>query len=100
MDVGFHGGLVPGSAGHVEALLNGGVFSIKAFLVHSRMDDFPNAAEADLRAAMPLLARRGVPLQVHAELEGPDAAPFSDPHRYAQYLASRPRANGSSTPSR
>lgn len=91
VDVGFHGGLVPGSAGHVEALLDGGVFSIKAFLVHSRMDDFANAAEADLRAAMPLLAQRGVPLQVHAELEGPDAAPLSDPHRYAQYLASRPR---------
>lgn len=91
VDVGFHGGLVPGSAGHIEALLEGGVFSIKAFLVHSRLDDFANAAEADLRAVMPLLARRGVPLQVHAELEGPDAAPLSDPHRYAQYLASRPR---------
>lgn len=92
VDVGFHGGLVPGNRGHLRTLLDGGVFSIKAFLVHSGLDDFPNAALPDLRAAMPLLARRGVPLQVHAELEGPDAAPLSDPHRYAQYLASRPRA--------
>jgi allantoinase len=62
---------------------------IKAFLVHSGIDEFPNATKADLRAAMPLLARRGVPLLVHAELDdtgGPRAG-----RSYASYLASRPR---------
>ena len=91
VDVGFHGGLVPGNAGHIEELLDGGVFGIKAFLVPSRMDDFLNATEGDLRAVMPLLAARGVPLLVHAELAGDAPAP-TDPRRYADYLASRPRA--------
>jgi allantoinase len=51
--------------------------------------------EADLRAAMPVLAALGAPLLVHAELPGPierAAAECAalDPRRYASYLASRP----------
>lgn len=89
VDVAFHGGLVPGNAGAIESLIDAGVVGIKAFLVHSGIDDFPNATEGDLRAAMPILARRGVPLLVHAELDnsgGPQAG-----RTYASYLASRPR---------
>jgi allantoinase len=62
---------------------------VKAFLTHSGIDEFPNATEADLRAAMPILARRGVPLLAHAELDDP-AAPRAG-RTYASYLASRPR---------
>lgn len=89
VDVAFHGGLVPGNAADIEPLIDAGVVGIKAFLVHSGIDDFPNATEADLRAAMPILARRNVPLLVHAELDdtgGPRAG-----RSYASYLASRPR---------
>jgi allantoinase len=89
VDVAFHGGLVPRNAAQIEPLIDAGVVGIKAFLVHSGIDEFPNATEADLRAAMPVLARRGVPLLVHAELDdtgGPKAG-----RSYASYLASRPR---------
>jgi allantoinase len=87
-DVAFHGGLIPGTAGQIEALIDAGVVGIKAFLVHSGIDEFPAATEADLRSAMPVLARRNVPLLAHAELEG--VAPRAG-RSYASYLASRPR---------
>jgi allantoinase len=89
VDVAFHGGLVPGNAGEIDALIDAGVVGIKAFLVHSGIDEFPNATEADLRAAMPVLARRGGPLLVHAELD--DAGGPRAGRTYASYLASRPR---------
>ncbi|HEY7119757.1 MAG TPA: allantoinase AllB [Tepidisphaeraceae bacterium] len=88
VDVAFHGGLIPGNAGDLESLIDAGVVGIKAFLVHSGIDDFPNATEPDLHAAMPILARRNVPLLVHAELDGD--APKAG-RTYASYLASRPR---------
>jgi allantoinase len=70
-------------------LLDAGVLGIKAFLCHSGIDDFPAATEAELRAAMPLLAERGLPLLAHAELLTPQP-PLADPRRYADFLASRP----------
>jgi allantoinase len=40
---------------------------------------------------MPILARRGIPLLVHAEWDSEDPAPSAmGAHRYADYLASRP----------
>ncbi len=92
VDCGFYAGLIPGSAPDLEPLLDAGVLGVKAFLVHSGIDEFPNATEADLRAAMPLLARRSVPLLVHAELDLGAPAWMDDPRSYAAYLASRPRA--------
>lgn len=87
----FYGGLVPGNSNHIQDLINGGVRGIKAFLCPSGIDEFPNATEADLRAAMPILARADIPLLVHAELvESPK--PLADPNRYSEYLASRPAA--------
>ncbi len=86
----FWGGLVPGNAAEVGKLLDAGACGVKAFLVHSGIADFPAAAEADLRRALPILAERGKPLLVHAELSH-DAAPApGDPRRYATYLESRP----------
>jgi allantoinase len=95
VDVGFHGGIVPGNGDHVELLLAAGVCALKAFLCHSGIDEYPNATEADLRAAMPRLAAAGVPLFAHAELVSPlppetDAAFAANPHSYAAYLATRP----------
>jgi allantoinase len=88
-DVGFYGGLVPGNVSEIPALLDAGVLGIKAFLCHSGIDDFPAATEAELRAAMPLLAERGLPQLAHAELVMPQP-PLADPRRYADFLASRP----------
>jgi allantoinase len=87
--VGFHAGLVHGNAGELPALLDAGVLGVKAFLCHSGLDEFPAATAADLAAAMPLLARRGVPLLAHAELTD-EPAPSPKGRSYAAYLASRP----------
>jgi allantoinase len=93
VDCGFHGGLVPGHEKDIAGLLDAGVIGIKAFLVHSGIDDFPAATEKELRAAMPVLAKRGVPLLVHAELARAAAGAGAPRlHAYADYLASRPRA--------
>jgi len=89
VDVGFHAGLVPGNEAQIEALLNAGVMGVKAFLCDSGIDDFPAATERELRNVMPLLAERGIPLLVHAELVSL-VQPMSDPRRYADYLAMRP----------
>jgi len=89
MDVGFHGGLVPGNVDQMEALIDAGVLGIKVFLCHSGIDDFPNTTQRELRLAMPILARRGIPLLAHAEISHPVEA-MRNPRRYADYLASRP----------
>lgn len=91
VDVGFYAGLVPGNTPHLPALLDAGVLGVKAFLCHSGLDAFPSASEHDLRAAMPLLAARSVPLLVHAELPAVADLTPTDPQSYAAYLASRPR---------
>jgi allantoinase len=92
VDCGFFGGVVPGNADQIEPLAAAGVLGFKAFLCPSGIDDFPQVTEADLRAALPSLARLGLPLLVHAELV-PHGAPPMDPARarsYAAWLASRP----------
>ena len=67
VDVAFWGGVVPGNAGELDALVDAGVRGFKGFLAPSGVDEFPAVDEADLRAALPILARRDVPLLVHAE---------------------------------
>ena len=92
VDCGFFGGLVPGNADQIEPLADAGVLGFKAFLCHSGIDDFPNVSEADLRLAMPILARRGLPLLAHAELVPASARPMDPAHpgRYSAWLDSRP----------
>ncbi len=91
VDYGFWGGVVPGNASELEPMVKAGARGFKCFLVHSGVDEFPMATRADLDEAMPVLARLGVPLLVHAELEGPpEAATGADARRYDTYLRSRP----------
>lgn len=68
VDVGFWGGVVPGNAAELEALVDAGARGFKCFLVPSGVDEFPAVSEHDLRQALPILARRRVPLLVHAEI--------------------------------
>jgi allantoinase len=95
VDWGFYGGIVPGVRGQIRALARAGVAGFKAFLCHSGIDEFPNAGEADLRAAMPELHSARLPLLVHAELPGPVEAAIPETpaqaRSYTRYLASRPR---------
>jgi len=90
VDVGFWGGVVPDNAAELAGLARAGVLGCKAFLVHSGIDEFPNATERDLRAAMPILKEHGLPLLAHAELDLGAPALNQDPRAYAGYLASRP----------
>lgn len=92
VDVGFHAGVVPGHADDLEPLIKAGVLGAKTFLVHSGIDDFPAATEKELRAAMPILAKHGVPLLAHAEVESAKPPPRGDPRVYQSWLASRPPA--------
>jgi len=74
IDVGFWGGIVPANArdsAEITGMLADGALGFKAFLLPSGVDEFPCVGEADLRAAMIEIARRGGVLLVHAEM--PDA---------------------------
>lgn len=92
VDVGFWGGVVPGNAPDLEALAGAGVLGFKCFLSPSGVDEFAAVSEYDLRYAMPILARTGVPLLAHAEWPGllvePD--PRRDPRHYKTWLDTRP----------
>jgi allantoinase len=90
VDYGLWGGVIPGNDRELDALIDRGVRGFKCFLVHSGIDEFPDVGENDLSRAMPVLARRGVPLLVHAELPKFLAPAIGDPHKYQSWLASRP----------
>ncbi|MBA3992621.1 MAG: allantoinase AllB [Cyanobacteria bacterium DS2.3.42] len=99
VDCAFWGGVVPGNHAELEKMVAHGVVGFKCFLIHSGIDDFPNATEFDLRKAMPVLAKLGVPLLVHAEMETdcdesddkPSEHLKAEPRSYAAFLESRPR---------
>lgn len=89
------GGVVQRNQGEIEALAKAGVRGFKCFLVHPGIDEFTMVREPDLRAALPHVARTGLPLLVHAELPEPvDAATkrlqAADWRRYSTYIQSRP----------
>jgi len=96
VDIGFWGGVVPGNARELVGLAAAGVLGFKCFLAPSGVDEFKHVAEGDLREAIPVIARLGLPLLVHAELpraldEAARGSAGGDPRRYATWLASRPR---------
>src|SRR5208282_477077 len=97
------GGLVSENAGdnqaEIGALAAAGVPGFKCFLIHPGIDGFTMVTEAELRGALPHVARTGLPLLVHAELPGPiDEATRrlqnnnedANWRRYSTYLQSRP----------
>jgi allantoinase len=98
VDAGFWGGVVPGNTQELIGLWEAGCFGFKCFLIDSGVREFASVGEADLRGALPVLAKMGAPLLVHSELPGPidgavkkrpaDASPKS----YQTWLDSRPRA--------
>ena len=92
VDVGFWGGVVPGNAADIEPLARAGVLGFKCFLSPSGVAEFDHVSESDLREAMPIIAKTGLPLLVHAELPSllrePDRR--ADPRSYSTWLDSRP----------
>ncbi|MBI3006359.1 MAG: allantoinase AllB [Ignavibacteriales bacterium] len=94
VDCGFYGGLIPGNTDDLKPLIDAGVLGVKAFLVHSGIDEFPNATEEELCAGMPIIAKSGLPLLVHCELQSHSNNPIipqSKSRNYADYISSRPR---------
>jgi allantoinase len=93
VDVGFWGGAVPGNADEIAALHEAGVFGFKAFTLHSGVDEFGHLDHDQLADAMRRLADLDALFVVHAEDERTiAAAPPAAGRRYADFLASRPRA--------
>lgn len=109
VDFRFWGGVVPGNAGELESMVRDNVPGFKCFLIESGVPEFEYSREKDLLTAMPVLARLGVPLLVHAELDPDDKSESSayggvagtlpnvkneaagDQRKYTSYLKSRPR---------
>jgi allantoinase len=96
VDVGLWGGVIPGNEGELEPLWRDGVRGFKCFMAPSGVDEFPHVVASDLERALPILARLGAPLLVHAEdpatlaRAAADAGGAAD--TYAAYLRSRPPA--------
>jgi allantoinase len=89
------GGVVEDNRDDIEPLAAAGVPGFKCFLIHPGIDGFTMVTEQQLRAALPAVARTGLPLLVHAELPGPievatEEVANLDWRRYATYLQSRP----------
>ena len=91
IDYGFWGGIIPGNSAELAPMIDAGIMGFKCFLIESGVDEFPMVGEAELRRAMPILASRGVPLLVHAELESPVSVAAGNPKSYGRYVASRPQ---------
>ncbi|KKK24168.1 hypothetical protein P175DRAFT_0554420 [Aspergillus ochraceoroseus IBT 24754] len=97
VDVGFYGGVIPGNAGDLKALVQEGVRGFKCFLIDSGVDEFPAVSSEDIRKAMIQLADEPTTLMFHAEMVPPMASSedqAGDPHgpveAYSTFLASRP----------
>ena len=76
---------MPGNTAELEPLWRAGVFGFKCFLVPSGVDEFCHVGEEDLREAMPVLARLGEPLLVHAEC--PSYLPARQPESECDAIA-------------
>jgi allantoinase len=89
------GGVVHDNQSDIEALAAAGVPGFKCFLINPGIDGFTMVTEQQLRAALPHVARTGLPLLVHAELpdaidRATDALASADWNCYSTYLQSRP----------
>jgi len=89
------GGAVADNQAHILPLARAGVRGFKCFLIYPGCDGFTMIDQQQLEAALPSIAKSGLPLLVHAELAGPIDAAMEGLHdadwrSYATYLASRP----------
>jgi allantoinase len=97
VDYALWGGCVDANQHQITPLAQAGVAGFKSFLIYPGCDGFTAIDRSNLVAALPHIARSGLPLLVHAELAPPvDAAVArlnargANWRSYATYLASRP----------
>ncbi|MQS36041.1 allantoinase AllB [Streptomyces katsurahamanus] len=91
IDTGFWGGAVPDNVRELRPLHDAGVFGFKCFLSPSGVPEFPELDRDQLVRAMTEIAGFGGLLIVHAE-DPARLTPQRPGPRYADFLASRPRA--------
>jgi len=89
------GGLVSDNKEHLSTLASAAVPGFKCFLIHPGIEEFTMVGEAELRVALPLIKKSGLPLLVHAELAGPveamsQALANANWRFYDTFLKSRP----------
>lgn len=93
VDVGFWGGALPDNLRDLRPLHDAGVLGFKAFLSPSGVEEFPELTREHLARSLAEIASFGGLLAVHAEdPRRLAAAPQRGGPRYADFLASRPRA--------
>jgi len=94
VDVGFWGGVIPGNAPSLKAMVALGVPGFKCFLIHSGVDEFPAVTRDQARDALVELRDTGATLLFHAEcelgLEEEALLEVGDPGEYNTFLNSRP----------
>ena len=97
VDYALWAGCIDGNQSELEPLALAGVPGFKSFLIYPGCDGFTAIDRENLERALPHIARTGLPLLVHAELEPSINAAFAqleasgaDWRKYATYLASRP----------
>ncbi|KAB8075392.1 hypothetical protein BDV29DRAFT_108761 [Aspergillus leporis] len=98
VDVGFYGGIIPGNAGELKALVDQGVRGFKGFLIDSGVDEFPAVSSEDIRKVLAELADEPTTIMFHAEMVPPITASEADQPQtpegpleaYSTFLASRP----------
>src|ERR1700733_8243515 len=97
VDYALWGGAVDGNQAELEPLALAGVTGFKCFLIYPGCDGFTAIDRANLERAIPHIARTGLPLLVHAELEPAISAAAAqlnatgaDRREVAPSLASRP----------
>ncbi len=89
------GGVAGDNALHIEPMAAAGVKGFKCFLIYPGCEGFQMVTPQQLETALPHIARTGLPLLVHAELEAPILAATAslanaDWRSYNTYLRSRP----------
>ncbi len=90
VDVGFWGGLIPGSLPDLAPLAGEGVSGFKSFLVDSGVPEFPAISGEELREGLRKMAGLGIPSILHAEDPAMLFPIAGDPRSYREYAESRP----------
>lgn len=106
VDVGFYGGIIPGNAHELQALVREGVRGFKGFLIESGVEEFPAVSSTDIEKVFAELADEPTTVMFHAEMLPPWAdsvgddvqtslpplAPRGPLNAYDTFLQSRPPA--------
>lgn len=97
VDVGFHGGIIPGNAKDLKPLIDAGVRGFKGFMMDSGVEEFPPVSTEDIIKVFKTLANETTTVMFHAEKEPAANAsvqatwePNGPPEEYQTYLDTRP----------